>query len=125
MNGRFDIETFIYNNAGEPVGFWIAEFVFSMDGHPIGQIVNDHVYSMAGTYVGEFYEGMVVNRLRRNIGGIGANGDPGPITPPALRASASLATLATRMYSSTCFGVADQVGYCARNVNDIRTTSLC
>lgn len=53
---------YVYDTAGDPVGFVYEMNIFDLEGTPLGRIVGSRVHRFDGTYVGEWYKDMVVRR---------------------------------------------------------------
>ena len=51
---------YVYNPAGEPVGFVFETSIYDLDGTPLGRIVGRRVHHFDGTYAGEWFKDMVV-----------------------------------------------------------------
>ena len=51
---------YVYNPAGEPVGFVYETSIYDLDGTPLGRIVGRRVHHFDGTYAGEWFKDMVV-----------------------------------------------------------------
>lgn len=58
---------YIYNEDGDPVGFWEANLVFAINGRPVAQLNGPSVHRLTGEYVGELYEDMIVDRYFEDI----------------------------------------------------------
>ena len=70
------MDTFIYNEDGDAVGFHDEAHIFKLDGTPIGQLNGPSVHKLDGSYIGELYEDMIVDRFSQDLGAIA------PFTPP-------------------------------------------
>jgi hypothetical protein len=74
------MNTFVFDASGKPVGFVRGNFIHDMHGNAVGQTRENHVYRLNGTYVGEHHKQMVVNKYLgqlRNIGSPATPGNPG------------------------------------------------
>jgi hypothetical protein len=56
----FSMAMYVYNPAGEPVGFVFETSIYDLDGTPLGRIVGRRVHHFDGTYAGEWFKDMVV-----------------------------------------------------------------
>ncbi|MEA3003947.1 MAG: hypothetical protein QOH81_2735 [Sphingomonadales bacterium] len=53
---------YVYNTAGEPVGFLYETFIHDLEGRPLGRIIGTRVHRFDGSYAGEWFKEMVVER---------------------------------------------------------------
>jgi len=56
------VAMYVFNTAGEAVGFVFECLIYDLEGTPLGRILGSRVHRIDGSYVGEWFHNMVVAR---------------------------------------------------------------
>jgi hypothetical protein len=67
---------YVFNTAGDAVGFVFETCIYDFEGTPLGRILGSRVHRMDGSYVGEWFHNMVVERRTTHPRAISAMDPP-------------------------------------------------